>query len=428
MTAGASQRIVLATFGSPGDLRPFLAIGAELGQRGHRPVIATSAFYREQVAAAGLAFAPVRPDRVAGQRDPDYLDRIIRGHRSPAAVFRDMFLPSLRDSLADTLCATEGADAIVAHPLASMARLAAEVWQIPWVSAVMQPMGYLSAHEPPVVGPPWLASALRGFGPRPARYALAAARRLTDAWASEWRALRCELGLPGTSDHPLWEGQHSPLRSLGLFPRVLGAPQADWPPQARVTGFPFYSVGATLEPRLERFLADGEPPLVFTLGTTAVNDPGAFFAESALAARRLGRRAVLLVGQDGARQGDDVSAGIMAVPYAPHELVFPRAAAIVHQGGIGTLAEALRAGKPMLIMPYGHDQQDNAWRARRLGVARVLARREYRAANVSRELAGIAANPDARAAAARAACAVARERGAATAADMIDAALAAAGR
>src|SRR5919107_2343217 len=291
------KRIVLATLGSPGDLHPFLAIGAELRARGHHPIVATSALYRGQVAAAGLAFASVRPDRSPSQQDPDFLDRVIRDRVTPAAVFRTMFLPSLRDALEDLLGAMEGADAVVTHTLASAARLAAESRGLPWVSAVMQPMGYLSAYEPPLIGPRAISWVLRSLGPASTRPVLKLARRLTDAWATEWRNLRAELGLAPAKDHPLWEGQHSPIRSLGLFPRVLGEPQPDWPPQARVIGFPFYRPPhKSLDPKLRQFLENAEPPLIFTLGTTAINDPGSFFEESAAAVRRLGQRAVFFVG------------------------------------------------------------------------------------------------------------------------------------
>src|ERR671916_2631894 len=167
-----AKRIVLATFGSPGDLYPFLAIGAELRARGHQPIVATSALYRGQVAAAGLGFASVRPDRSPTQQDPDFLDRVIRDRASPAAVFRTMFLPSLRESLEDLLGAMEGADAVVTHTLASAARLAAEARGLPWVSAVMQPMGYLSAYEPPLVGPRAISWILRGLGPARTRSVL----------------------------------------------------------------------------------------------------------------------------------------------------------------------------------------------------------------------------------------------------------------
>src|SRR5215203_8625 len=317
-----AKRIVLATFGSPGDLYPFLAIGTELRARGHEPIVATSALYRDKVAAASLDFAPVRPDRSPSQQDPDFLDRVIRDRVPPGTVFRAMFLPSLLDSLEDLLDAMEGADAVVTHTLASAARLAAESRGLPWLSAVMQPMGYLSAFEPPIIGPRVISRVLRSLGPASTRPVLNLARRLTDAWATEWHDLRAELGLAPVRDHPLWEGQHSPTRSLGLFPRVLGEPQPDWPPQARVTGFPFYRAPHhSLNGSLRQFLEKGEPPLVFTLGTTAINDPGSFFEESRAVVRRLGQRAVFFVGDGRTETCEDVSGEAIAISYAPHDLV-----------------------------------------------------------------------------------------------------------
>jgi rhamnosyltransferase subunit B len=418
------KRIVLATYGSPGDLYPFLAVGAELRDRGHVPVVATSERYRETVLAAGLGFASVRPDRISGQQDPDFLDRIWRDRRAPKRVFGEMFLPALRQSLEDLLGVVDGADMVVSHTLTPAAALAAETSRVPWVSAVMRPMGYLSAHEPPVVGPSWVAAVLRAVGASGAAPLLAVVRALTAEWMGEWHELRVELGLAQVDRHPLWEGQHAPRRSLGLFPRILGEPQLDWPPQARVTGFPFFRpLDRALDPIIEQFLANGEPPLVFTLGTTAVNDPGAFFDESVKAARRLRRRALLLTGQSGPESTAGATGDVLAIPYAPHDLVFPRALAVVHQGGIGTLAEGLLAGRAMLIMPYGHDQFDNAWRAERLGAARRLSRRRYRADRVSRALSALLEDAMVAAAARNAGESVSQERGAERAAELIEAAL-----
>ena len=417
----STRRIVLATYGSPGDLFPFLAIGAELRGRGHDVVVAASQRYRGDVLAVGLGFAAVRPDRAEGRQDPDYLDRLWRDRSSPERLFRAMFLPALRESLEDLLGAVNGADLVVSHTLTPAAPLAAETKGVPWVSAVMQPMGYLSAHEPPVIGPAWIAAAMRAMGARLTSLGLGLARSVTAQWVGEWHALRTELGLRPSAIHPLWEGQHAPRRSLGLFPRILGEPQPDWPPQARVTGFPFFRGPRTsLDLEVEDFLGSGDPPLVFTLGTTAVHDPGLFFEESAAAARRLGKRALLLVGQGRgellARLTDDVA----AVPYAPHHLLFPHALAIVHQGGIGTLSEGLLAGKPMLIVPYAHDQFDNAWRAERLGVARRIARRRYRGAAVSRALSVLLDDPTVALTARNAAQFVSRDRGAESAANLIE--------
>jgi UDP:flavonoid glycosyltransferase YjiC (YdhE family) len=109
---------------------------------------------------------------------------------------------------------------------------------------------------------------------------------------------------------------------------------------------------------------------------------------------RLGIRAVLLIGTDPRnlpRQA--LPATICTAEYAPYSALFSRAAMVVHQGGVGTTAQCLRAGKPMLIMPYSHDQPDNARRMRRLKVSRTIQRANYRPAQVVRKLKAMLANP-----------------------------------
>jgi UDP:flavonoid glycosyltransferase YjiC (YdhE family) len=101
----------------------------------------------------------------------------------------------------------------------------------------------------------------------------------------------------------------------------------------------------------------------------------------------LGRRAVLLVGRDPRNQPTgELPPGAIAVPYAPHAAVFPRGCVVVHQGGIGTTGEAMRAGRPMLVVHYSHDQPDHAARLSRLGVARGVPREKYNAAIAVREI------------------------------------------
>jgi rhamnosyltransferase subunit B len=112
---------------------------------------------------------------------------------------------------------------------------------------------------------------------------------------------------------------------------------------------------------------------VFTQGSTAVHNPGNFYETSAAAAKRLGRRALLVGASGSERQSDD----LLWVPYIPYSHVFPRAAVIVHQGGSGTTGDALRAGRPMLVVPYGWDQPDNAMRMERLGTGLHLPRKKY---------------------------------------------------
>jgi UDP:flavonoid glycosyltransferase YjiC (YdhE family) len=132
---------------------------------------------------------------------------------------------------------------------------------------------------------------------------------------------------------------------------------------------------------LDRFLEAGPPPIVFTLGSSAVFDAGNFYCESAKAASALGKRAVLLVGKDLSQDIPfPLPEGIAAFPYAPYSEIFPRCAALVHSGGIGTVAQAMRAGKPSLAVYYGFDQPDNAARLARLGMGKVVPAKKYTAA------------------------------------------------
>jgi hypothetical protein len=213
-----------------------------------------------------------------------------------------------------------------------------------------------------------------------------AARFTTRSWSARVRQLRRELGLSSGAD-PIYEGQHSPWRVLGLFPRLFAEPQPDWPRNVLLTGFPFWEERRSdteMESTLRRFLETGTAPVVFTLGTSAVLDPGRFYEESARAVRRIGCRAVFLGASHSAlaNQAKD----LLTLPYTQHDRVFRVACAIVHSGGIGTTASALRSGRPALVVPWGYDQPDNAARLTRMGVARTVGRKRYTARLAAQEL------------------------------------------
>jgi rhamnosyltransferase subunit B len=257
---------------------------------------------------------------------------------------------------------------------------------MPWASTLLAPLGFFSVTDLPALPPaPWLVH-LRGLGPWFGRTVVALSRRATRAWTEPVDRLRDDLGLP-RGRHALFDGQFSAILNLALFSRLLATPQPDWPPHVQTTGFVFYNGPGTLEPAVEAFLDAGTPPVVFTLGSSAVGAAGRFYEESVNAVRRLGIRAVLLTGGFVENQpAGPPSKDVLLVDRAPHQLLFPRASAVVHQGGIGTTAQALRSGHPMLVVPHAHDQPDNAFRVTNLGVARTVFPRRYKAPRVAREL------------------------------------------
>ena len=409
------MRILLTTFGSYGDLHPYIALGVELLRRGHDVTLASSAVYDAKVRSEGLDFAAVRPDMTIANRER--LAEMMEPRRGTERVIR--FLTGVvRESYEDSLPVVQRADLVVTHPITFGSLIAVQKVGVPWVSTVLAPISLFSVYDPPVPPPaPWLVKA-KALGPGAVRVILRLGKLQTAAWVRPIVRLRKELGL-GEGLHPLFEGQHSPRLVLALFAKCLAERQPDWPPQTVVTGFPFYDrhhEQQGLPAEVLRFLDDGPAPLVFTLGTSAVAAAGDFYTESLKAARSLGMRAVFLTGTH--PQGLPREA--MAAEYAPHSELFPRAAAVVHHGGIGTTSQAMRSGRPMLVVPFSHDQFDNAERVRRLGMAGVLYRSRYNARSAERALRPLVEDKKYAEAGSGIAAQVLAENGAGTAADAVE--------
>ncbi len=377
--SGAGRKIVFCTSGSEGDVNPFVAVGLALKARGFDPAVATRSEFAGTVEAAGLGFHAVRPnlEDMSAELGMD-VPSLWRGVVDPTTGLRFLLkrtiMPFLKASYEDVMAATEEASLVVTHSFAFAGRLAAEKRGLPWVSAVLQPFNFMSAYDPPLLGLAPLVDALRPvIGRAGYRQIFKVMRRRSAPWAEPVEALRAELGLPPYTHHPLFDAQFSPLGTLALYSPLFGKLQPDFPPLTRIVGFPFHD-GGGLAPQLEHFLAEGPAPIVFTLGSAAVMDAGGFFGAALEAVRKLNARAVLLTGEE---RFTNLPPGVIAVAYAPHAALFPRARAVVHQGGIGTTAQALKAGRPQLIVPYMADQPDNADRVARLGVGRALPRNRY---------------------------------------------------
>lgn len=391
------MRIVLSNIGTFGDINPLIALAIELKCRGHVPVLALPNVYRPKIEPLGIEFHPVRPD--IDPTDSRLVAMVYDVKKGTETGLREFLFPVLRQTYDDFLAAAtepERADLMLLGELNYAGPLVAEVTGIPWASYVLAPLSFFSAFDPPVLPPyPRLARAdkVAGMG----RVMKRLARFTTRKWPEPIYQLRNELGL-SRGANPLFDAKHSPHLVLALFSRVLGVEQKDWPPNTLITGFCFYDSdagNAALPPHLEAFVSAGEPPVVFTLGSAAVLAAGNFYEVSAKVAANLGLRAVLLVGSDPRnRPHQALPPSICVAEYAPYSALFSRSSLVVHQGGVGTTAQCLKAGKPMLIMPYSHDQPDNARRMRRLKVSRTIQKVDYKPARVARKLQAMLNDPD----------------------------------
>jgi MGT family glycosyltransferase len=418
------KHIVLTTYGSLGDLHPYMAVALELKARGHRAVIATTDYYREKIEAAGIEFRAVRPDLPPLVDVPELVAKIMDVKTGGEFLIKELLMPHVRDTYEDLRAAASEADLLLTHVATFAGPIVAQASGIPWISSVLAPLSFFSAEDPIV---PPLASGithLLRLHPAIARRFNGFMKRVTASWIENVYKLRAELGLP-RGEHPIFEGQHSPARVLAMFSKALGQPQSDWPGQTVITGFPFYDRKDETEmsPALLKFLDEGEPPIVFTLGSSAIYAAEDFYQQSIAAARQLGRRAVLLIGDAINMPTEPLPAGIVAFEYAPFGQILPRASVVVHQGGVGTTGQAMRAGVPELVIPFNHDQPDNAMRVARLGAGRWLARKRYKARRVAAELNELLSKPDYARKAAEVGRIVKAEDGARSAADAIETAL-----
>jgi rhamnosyltransferase subunit B len=424
MTSG--KRIVLSTFGSFGDIHPYIAIALELRARGHRPVIATSEVYREKMEVLGLDFRPVRPD-MPSYDQPEELSKLaeelIEARGGPEKVI-GLFTGLLPEIYEDLYAITKDADLLLTHPLPLVGPVVAQKLGLPWVSSVLAPASFLSAYDPIV--PPQLPALyhLLRLHPFFTRMVLRIAFPKLEKIMEPVYRLRADLGLP-RGEQPIFGGQHSPELVLALFSRVLAAPQRDWPPNTIVTGFPFYDRRDFLDETetgedLWQFLDAGPPPIVFTLGSSAFWVAKDFYRDSIKAAQALGQRALLLIGHPRNLPAEPLPEGVAAFEYGAFGEILPRARAIVHQGGVGTTGQGLRSGRPVLVVPHAHDQFDNGARVARLGCGRMIARPRYNADNAIRELRKLLNNPKYADRAEEVSREVQRENGAGAAADAIE--------
>lgn len=422
------MKIVLATLGSLGDLHPFIAIALRLKAHGHDVVLAANPDFHDNVTAEGLAFQPVGPSREELlhdlRMDVDELGRRVKA--DTIFILEAACFPYLRKMYDDVLPAIEGSSLVLTSTLMFSARLAAEKLGIPFMTLALQPMMFLSAYDPPSVPPvTWLAPVLSKLGPGATRAVLGIVKKVMSRRARPVHEFRRQLGLPETDASPLFEGQFSSLGTLATYSSYLGAAQPDFPPNTIITGFPFYDRVAhqpsVLAAHLDAFLSAAEAPLVFTLGSIAVEFPGDFYRVSHEVARRIKQRAVLLVGAEKTEAYRDLrSADVFISDYAPFSEIFPRARAVIHHGGIGTTGQALRAGVPQLVAPLFADQFDNAARVVRLGVARSVELKRYDADRVEAELSALLSDANHTARAASIARDVSREDGADTAVQVVE--------
>ncbi len=366
------MRWLLSSWGSYGDLHPFLALGRGLKARGHEVTLVGHPDWRTETEVAGLRFVssgePPRGNFI--QEHPEVLSSKWKGLTSLHTLVHQLLAPALEPMCAALISAAREHDVVIAHHFTFPASIAAELNGIPWATVSLAPGVVPSAYSLP--GGDY-GRIRHGALSRLRNRLVWAGGRLCMCWMIDplINRLRRKHGLAPVRDVVF--GAHSPFLNLQLYSEHFAPRPPDWSAEKRYGGFCYYdppNVGA-LTPEVEEFLSRGEPPVLFTLGSTAVQNPGSFYQMAVEVLETLGLRGILLVGSEENRPAR-LPDSILAVPYAPYGLLMPRVRAVAHQCGIGTLSHTLRAGVPSLACPFAFDQPNNARRLESLGVAEVM--------------------------------------------------------
>lgn len=372
------MKVLLVTIGSLGDLHPFIAIGRALRAAGADVMLAVPLDHVAKVEAAGLAASAILPSfsEICARMDMTEAQVAGRVITDTNFVLDQVLLPSLADSTTALDPLADGANLIVGSIFAFAAGMVAEKHRLPLVEVVLQPMTMFSAWHPPHA-PRFEVMRHAPNGPAGRawnRILYQLMRRLLrHRHAATIDTVRQAHGLGRSEGAPLIDPPVTRVQTLCCYSPVLGLPYPDAPPNTHVVGFPIFDSETggedALNSELAVFIAEGEPPIVFSLGSLAWAAAGDFYKHAAAAAERLGRRSVLLTGTGAfSTMGDCAALG-----YAPHSQLFKHRAVIVHHGGIGSIGQALRAGRPQLVVPFFGDQHDNAARVQALGVGNSLA-------------------------------------------------------
>jgi rhamnosyltransferase subunit B len=407
-------RLLLATDGTWGDVGPLAAVAAELQARGHAVRALLNPSYADAVERQGLEVERVGvpwEQRLEGLDPADFL-RPISG---TLLVLQEFLVPEIARWAVATARAVGDfrPDAALVHHLAWGPLRALSEREVPTAAAFLAPIVLMSADDP--------ARTATSFPPPPRwimRTSLPMLRALFRRLLQPGAAREFEAAGYTPPRDLYFYAQEVSRTTLGLWSRRLRGPARDDPPGLTICGAAFPVEPDPLDPELEAFLQTGDPPVVVTLGTSAREMGRPLYRDAADACARLGRRAVLLTGTSS--RPERLPNRVVAFASAPHGRLLHRACAVVHHAGAGTGAQVLRSGRPAVIVPFGHDQIDNASRAERLGVARVVPRRRASVDRLASSLERVLGDERVLAAAREVGEFVGREQGASVAADQLE--------
>lgn len=361
------MKVVFLTLGTRGDVQPYVALGKALIKSGQEAVVCTGKSFQGFVEQHGVSFYPAEIDFMEILKTPEGKAMFHGGGNllKMKRFLKEVIMPGYQRTMNDFLEASKDADLIIYHPKALAATDIAEFRKIPCIC--MPPVPII---VPISEFPSMAISASKNFGPtwnrltyKISAFGLASFMKMINQFRRE------ELKLPKrkvTENYLDINGKSIPVVypiSASLFQDVTS-----WKDKVYLPGF-FYldNEEETLDEKIQNFLSKGTKPIVISFSSMPLKEPNGFLEMIKKVVDKTGERVILITGSSGIEVME--SDNILMVQQISHRLIFPVAKGIIHHGGIGTVAEALRSGRPQLIIPFSVDQPFWAQRLYKQGYA-----------------------------------------------------------
>jgi len=367
-----SKSIAIITSGSRGDVQPFVALALGLQKKGHRVVLATHEEFRAWVESYGLTFKTLAGDPkalISSEEGQQFLTsrnpfKFLLGAKRLNTKAAEM----LHEQMRTGLTAAEGAEALICSFSAPLAFFVSEKLRIPSICVALAPISRTSSFPPIILSP-------KNFGPKLNRMCHRVFELVVDLLLRKnIKMIRAEHDLTPLPLGRLFSRFYDPdALLLNAFSSKVVCPTEDWPMTHPLTGYWTIPQPTGYQPPsdLNAFLEAGEPPIYVGFGSMVDNSPTELTDLVISAARKSKRRILISKGWANLASSTSLPDFVLAIDNVPHEWLFPRLKGIVHHGGAGTTAAALRAGVPSTIVPFGVDQPFWAWRVAKIGVGCV---------------------------------------------------------
>lgn len=360
------MKIAIFTLGSRGDVQPYVALGVEALKNNHEVVICTGESFKSFIEENNIEFAKADLDLMALLQTKEGQDVFNNGTKNIIKAMKyakEKVNPAYRKTMEQFYNCAKNADIIIYHPKSFGAQDIALKLNIPCICMSPVPFIYPIEEIPNLV-----VSSQGNLGKKinkltyiPFKYADASnIKEINDFRENVLNMPKRKSGIYA------YEINNKPIPIIYPVSKYLFEDVKTWEDKVYLSGFIFLeNKEEKLDEKITKFISKGTKPIVVSFSSMPLKNPDKFKEVLIKALSESNNRAIVLTGVSGMDLEDEEN--ILAIPYAPHNLLFPLSKGIMHHGGVGTMASALKSGKPQLIMPFSVDQPFWASRLYKLG-------------------------------------------------------------